>query len=730
MCIRDRSTGSRPVRMTTAGCALIDSNNDGVVDEREFVAAGGKKEDFDRYDRNKDGRLDLQELDATSMADIVRMLEHVPRVKILDRILDWAGWCACQDEHANQQQASWWHAIQDAVRDWLPWIGEMTAANVLYFYALNAYHGHRSADSHWRGLHYVLLAGTAEVFRSQILRSGRHRAVETTVQLCSHMGRTLMTKYAVGGAVTYSPGLWMLAGLDTQMFAPRLLHIPSLHAMVHAKPGDSILEMTGMYACSTATLSVSRLFWLKVVPLAGGLVSSTFTRWLVGDSARAIRARECRITRALSVAPAALDYIRERTWVQCTVGAELAWLLMLRMGGERADQLAAEILDSLSQLRELTCHGKELGLLPVLTGCLALIQVHQLHGSKTKAPPSERTIQDFKRSCRFALATYGWMGSVWLELGNSENKKTDPQTDMIRRTNSQVAQSLVPEGTDIQSEHCHLSTALDQTPAYFVAVDPQWKRVVVSIRGTAALEDVISDLACSPSEFGFTDRQGVWHQGEAHRGILELAMATEPKVLEEVRELLGKHPGFGLVLTGHSLGAGVAALLALSWVVHFPELDCFLFGCPSILSNHLAHASWDICQSLIIGDDVITRLSLQATNGLVAKLKLLRENPCLLVAIPVAVQNYNSQCAVDWLDRLSLQLSAVGSAEISSQSEIFRPAGICYWMPSQSAGCTRAMQTISGKSLDMVPLSANMVSDHFLQSYATALDLSAQGQSP
>merc|ERR1719272_2681861 len=42
---------------------VMDTNKDGFVDEGEFIAGGGKKEDFDKYDRNGDGVLDAGELE-------------------------------------------------------------------------------------------------------------------------------------------------------------------------------------------------------------------------------------------------------------------------------------------------------------------------------------------------------------------------------------------------------------------------------------------------------------------------------------------------------------------------------------------------------------------------------------------------------------------------------------------------------------------------------------------
>merc|ERR1711865_684051 len=41
----------------------MDTNHDGVVDLGEFIAGGGTKEEFDRYDANGDGVLDADELE-------------------------------------------------------------------------------------------------------------------------------------------------------------------------------------------------------------------------------------------------------------------------------------------------------------------------------------------------------------------------------------------------------------------------------------------------------------------------------------------------------------------------------------------------------------------------------------------------------------------------------------------------------------------------------------------
>lgn len=47
-----------------------DTNKDGVVDKKEYKAAGGTGEEFDQYDANKDGVLDKDELKTRAAAKV------------------------------------------------------------------------------------------------------------------------------------------------------------------------------------------------------------------------------------------------------------------------------------------------------------------------------------------------------------------------------------------------------------------------------------------------------------------------------------------------------------------------------------------------------------------------------------------------------------------------------------------------------------------------------------
>lgn len=81
-------------------------------------------------------------------------------------------------------------------------------------------------------------------------------------------------------------------------------------------------------------------------------------------------------------------------------------------------------------------------------------------------------------------------------------------------------------------------------------------------------------------------------------------------------------PGYKLVITGHSLGAGTAGLVGMllidgmlcnSWLVtwvDFPDLVVYGYGTPKCVSESLAARSERFMHSFVVGIDVIPRLSM------------------------------------------------------------------------------------------------------------------------
>uniref|UniRef100_A0A8C4ZJD1 sn-1-specific diacylglycerol lipase n=1 Tax=Gadus morhua TaxID=8049 RepID=A0A8C4ZJD1_GADMO len=70
-------------------------------------------------------------------------------------------------------------------------------------------------------------------------------------------------------------------------------------------------------------------------------------------------------------------------------------------------------------------------------------------------------------------------------------------------------------------------------------------------------------------------------------------------------------PEYKLVITGHSLGGGTASLLAVLLRHSFPNLQCYAFSPPGgLLSKALADYSKDFVVSVVLGKDLVPRLSI------------------------------------------------------------------------------------------------------------------------
>ncbi|KAL4447467.1 hypothetical protein ABPG75_004686, partial [Micractinium tetrahymenae] len=76
--------------------------------------------------------------------------------------------------------------------------------------------------------------------------------------------------------------------------------------------------------------------------------------------------------------------------------------------------------------------------------------------------------------------------------------------------------------------------------------------------------------------------------------------------------------GWQFVVTGHSLGAAVATLLGMHLRQEFPEVKCWAFNPPGgLLSWELAQIAQSYCTSIVVGKDVISRLSFNTSKRVV-----------------------------------------------------------------------------------------------------------------
>ncbi|KAK9823352.1 hypothetical protein WJX72_002122 [[Myrmecia] bisecta] len=217
-----------------------------------------------------------------------------------------------------------------------------------------------------------------------------------------------------------------------------------------------------------------------------------------------------------------------------------------------------------------------------------------------------------------------------------------------------ILQEAEIEETDLLYLSYH-NEAMAHLP-YLIALDSVSRSVLLAIRGTATMEDVITDSVAEPE--ALTDdwlpeafraaNKAANERMYAHAGIVaasrailtdldlhgvlpallhgeyergdELVKAIEAAASKD-QEARGKFvaavmqrrldcKGWKLVVTGHSLGAGAAALITLRLRDRFPEAQCWAF-CPpgGLMSVNLSRAVEPFVRSVVVGKDIVPRTS-------------------------------------------------------------------------------------------------------------------------
>lgn len=157
---------------------------------------------------------------------------------------------------------------------------------------------------------------------------------------------------------------------------------------------------------------------------------------------------------------------------------------------------------------------------------------------------------------------------------------------------------------------------------FFVALDHSRAAVVISCRGTLSLKDTITDISATHQALQL---EGFSEEFYAHKGILLCANKIKSKLIaaEILKTTFRNYPDYTLVLVGHSLGAGCAAILSILLHTNYPRIKCYSYAPPGcLLSKQAYEYSKGFITTVIMGKDIIPRLSVQ--NGHELKSSLLR----------------------------------------------------------------------------------------------------------
>jgi len=173
-----------------------------------------------------------------------------------------------------------------------------------------------------------------------------------------------------------------------------------------------------------------------------------------------------------------------------------------------------------------------------------------------------------------------------------------------------VAQRCPIMPSDILSDPAPLWMSQPFVPAHFVAVERSTRRIVICIRGTKELADVLTDLSC--------ERRPLLHS-HGHRGMISAAEALDEKISPAIAQYIECDDPYRIVITGHSMGGSVGAALALQMRARggaWARTRCFTYGPSPCIESDLVSVSRECIVSVVLGVDVVTRLSAASLDRL------------------------------------------------------------------------------------------------------------------
>mmetsp|Transcript_105679 Transcript_105679/g.309084 ORF Transcript_105679/g.309084 Transcript_105679/m.309084 type:complete len:753 (-) Transcript_105679:123-2381(-) len=181
------------------------------------------------------------------------------------------------------------------------------------------------------------------------------------------------------------------------------------------------------------------------------------------------------------------------------------------------------------------------------------------------------------------------------------------------------------------------SRGLGTSPPLAVLFDKAYKKLVIVIRGTMDAKDCVSDIGAGPA---FFDPLGLAGPGDAKEAPFDestglyahstmiacaqdaLNVLKESRILDRSLASDGVASGCGLVCTGHSLGAGVACLLALMLraerSIETTDVRYIGFEPPGgLLSKRLSELTGQLgFLAAVCANDWISRLSIRAVQDI------------------------------------------------------------------------------------------------------------------
>ena len=275
--------------------------------------------------------------------------------------------------------------------------------------------------------------------------------------------------------------------------------------------------------------------------------------------------------------------------------------------------------------------------------------------------PRQHLVKNLRRFMRHSSAAYGQNFMRVLGIGDMQYLFADTRERSANIFSYAHHVGIPPEAV-LLSSYCEGASlpfhSEKMAPIVnYISRDDASKAIVLTCRGTLGLSDILTDLTCTFVDVDVEDGNPM-HRYQVHSGMLASAQRLSTPgntVLETLKTALEANPEYGLVLTGHSLGGGVACLLAMQLsspahsfqasmmqekekasAIRHPKITtpfvtglrsglppgrpihAFAYGPPAVASPDLSRYCKGLCTSAVHAFDIVPTLSLGTLHDLKA----------------------------------------------------------------------------------------------------------------
>jgi hypothetical protein len=190
----------------------------------------------------------------------------------------------------------------------------------------------------------------------------------------------------------------------------------------------------------------------------------------------------------------------------------------------------------------------------------------------TKCAKGSYSIDYFSKSC-----TSCYESSKCPDISLADQKGIDISTIISLAKISEEAYDN--DNTDVTLQDYKVVENENEATKAIIGYEPSSKTVIIVFRGTAESENIENDLNISKEYLSIVPE---CEDCKVHEGFLISFDSLSEKIIETTKNLRNKYPDSEVIVTGHSLGGGMANIAAVLLEHLGMKVSLYTFGSPRV----------------------------------------------------------------------------------------------------------------------------------------------------